>query len=79
MSRSVREAVCFCAVRLDLSSYTIRFYSDEGHPFRAEVTELPGLIAVGRTIEELRRAVEEAIYLYLDDHPDAPRHFLPGD
>jgi predicted RNase H-like HicB family nuclease len=35
----------------------------------AEIRELPGCLASGRTLEELREAVAEAIGLYLWDLP----------
>jgi predicted RNase H-like HicB family nuclease len=37
----------------------------------ARVVELPGCFASGRSLEELSDALEEAIGLYLWDHPDA--------
>jgi predicted RNase H-like HicB family nuclease len=37
----------------------------------SEVLDLPGCFASGRTLDELRDALEEAIALYVSDDPDA--------
>ena len=38
----------------------------------AEVAELPGCFASGRTLDELTEALEESIRLYLTDSGSAP-------
>ena len=43
------------------------FVHDENDAYWAEVEELPGCFASGRTLDELREAVVEAITLYLAD------------
>ena len=42
---------------------------EEGSGFWAEVSQLPGCFASGRTLTELREALAEAIGLYLSDRP----------
>jgi predicted RNase H-like HicB family nuclease len=42
---------------------------DDG--YWAEVKELPGCFASGRSLDELREALAEAVELYLDDDPAA--------
>jgi predicted RNase H-like HicB family nuclease len=58
---------------------------EENGKFWAEVVELPGCLATGETLDELREALEESVSLYLHDSPaagtltdkgevEAPRH-----
>ena len=50
------------------------FVRREDGAYWAEVAELPGCFASGRTLDELKDAVVEAITLYVDDgsgHGDA--------
>ena len=42
---------------------------EEGEGYWAEIPELPGCFASGRTLNELREALGEAIGLYLWDRP----------
>lgn len=42
---------------------------EEGDGYWARVPELPGCFASGRTLEELRDALGEAVGLYLWDRP----------
>jgi predicted RNase H-like HicB family nuclease len=44
----------------------------EGGTYWAEVAELPGCFASGRTLDELTDALTESIRLYLSDHGDSP-------
>ena len=48
-------------------AYTVRIHREAGHDLWAEVLELPGCFASGRTIGELREALGEAISLYLSE------------
>jgi predicted RNase H-like HicB family nuclease len=43
----------------------------EGSGYWAHVVDLPGCFAAELSLEELRNALEEAIGLYLWDHPNA--------
>lgn len=43
----------------------------EGPGYWAHVVDLPGCFAAELSLEELREALEEAIGLYLWDHPNA--------
>lgn len=52
------------------TKYTARIHSEDGS-YWAEVVELPGCFASGRTLDELLEALEEAISLYVADEPDA--------
>jgi predicted RNase H-like HicB family nuclease len=47
--------------------YTVRVHQEEGGALWAEVVELPGCLASGDSLDELREAVTEAIALYLSD------------
>jgi len=42
---------------------------EEGAGYWSEISELPGCFASGRTLNELREALGEAIGLYLWDQP----------
>jgi predicted RNase H-like HicB family nuclease len=42
---------------------------EEGPGYWSQIRELPGCFASGRTLEELRSALGEAIGLYLFDRP----------
>jgi predicted RNase H-like HicB family nuclease len=42
---------------------------EEGQDYWSRITELPGCFASGRTLEELRDALGEAVGLYLWDRP----------
>jgi predicted RNase H-like HicB family nuclease len=44
---------------------------EEGDGYWSEIRELPGCFASGRTLDELREALGEAIGLYLWDRPVA--------
>lgn len=44
---------------------------EENGKFWAEVVELPGCLATGDTLDELREALEESVSLYLHDSPAA--------
>ena len=56
------------------------FIREEGAGYWAEVSQLPGCFASGRTLTELHEALGEAIGLYLWDRPaQLARHDLsPG-
>ena len=43
----------------------------EGPGYWAHVVDLPGCFAAELSLDELRKALEEAIGLYLWDHPNA--------
>ena len=45
--------------------YTVRVHQEPGQELWAEVLELPGCFATGTDMEDLRRALTEAISLYL--------------
>ena len=47
------------------TSYTVRIHREEGEQPWAEVVELPGCLASGRDMPELRENLAEAIGLYL--------------
>jgi predicted RNase H-like HicB family nuclease len=48
-----------------------RVHAESGS-YWAEVAELPGCFASGRTLDELTKALEESIRLYLSDRGDSP-------
>lgn len=48
------------------TEYTVRVNEEDG-AYWAEVAELPGCFASGRTLDELSEALSESISLYLDD------------
>ena len=48
---------------------TIRLHSEDG-AYWAEVVELPGCFASGRTLDELKEALQEAVTFYLEDQED---------
>jgi len=50
----------------------------EADGFWAEVEELPGCFASGRSLAELERALNEAIDLYLADEPGSAPELRPG-
>ena len=50
--------------------YTVRVHHEAGEELWAEVLELPGCFAAGGDMEELRRALTEAISLYLSEAGD---------
>jgi predicted RNase H-like HicB family nuclease len=61
-------------VDLELAAYDIRQHkTDIG--YYATVTELPGCIAAAQTIDELDRLIVQAIWIYLDEHPEAPAYY----
>lgn len=45
------------------------FIHHEGSEYWAEIAELPGCFASGRTLTELHEALSEAVGLYLWDKP----------
>ena len=55
-----------------MTHYTIKVRQDDDGSYWAEVNELPGCFASGRSLDELKEAAVEAIGLYLadDEHPD---------
>ena len=61
----------------ETAEYIARIHeSDDG--FWAEVIDLPGCFASGRTLDELREALEEAISLCRSAHPDPAPHTSSG-
>lgn len=54
----------------DTQEFTVNLHREDDGSFWAEVVELPGCFATGETLDELREALEEAISLYLYDHPE---------
>jgi predicted RNase H-like HicB family nuclease len=48
----------------------------EGGSYWAEVAELPGCFASGKTLDELREALDESVRLYLTDR-DRPSSTSP--
>jgi predicted RNase H-like HicB family nuclease len=48
-----------------------RVHAESG-TYWAEVVELPGCFASGRTLDELTDALEESIRFYLSDRGDSP-------
>ncbi|HEY2439916.1 MAG TPA: type II toxin-antitoxin system HicB family antitoxin [Solirubrobacteraceae bacterium] len=57
---------------------TVSVYSERGSLW-SEVSELPGCFASGRTVEELRESLAEAVGLYLWDSPGELRGDLRAD
>ncbi len=55
----------------DVRNVTVAVRSEDGILW-AEVVDMPGCFATGRTSEELLSALEEAISLYLTEDPDQP-------
>jgi len=49
---------------------TVRVHEEDDGWLWAEALDLPGCFASGRTLDELREALEEAIALYVTDDPD---------
>ena len=47
--------------------YTVRVHREPGHPLWADVTELPGCFATGTDLNDLWRALAEAVSLYLSE------------
>jgi predicted RNase H-like HicB family nuclease len=47
--------------------FTARIHEDDDGSIWAEVLELPGCFASGRSLDELREALEEALSMYLHD------------
>ena len=50
--------------------YTVRVHHEPDEELWAEVLELPGSLAAGGVMEELRQALTEAISLYLSEPGD---------
>lgn len=48
-----------------------RVHEEDGS-YWAEVAELPGCFASGRSLDELTEALEESIRLYLSEEGDSP-------
>jgi predicted RNase H-like HicB family nuclease len=46
---------------------TVAVHIDDDESYWADVIEIPGCLASGRTLEELAEALEEAIGISLDD------------
>jgi predicted RNase H-like HicB family nuclease len=53
-------------------TYTVRIHSEPGQDLWAELVELPGVLAAGTDMAELRESLTEAISLYLSK-PGAER------
>jgi predicted RNase H-like HicB family nuclease len=51
--------------------YRVRIHQEDGS-YWADVEGLPGCFASGRTLDELKEAVVEAITMYLSDDEAAP-------
>lgn len=51
--------------------YIVRTHEEDDGSIWAEVLDLPGCFASGRTLDELWEALQEAISLYLMDDPEA--------
>jgi len=50
-----------------VTKYTIRLHDEADGTFWAEVEDLPGCLASGETLSELKEALGEAISLYLSE------------
>jgi predicted RNase H-like HicB family nuclease len=48
-------------------TYTVRVHEEPGHPLWADVAELPGCFATGTNLNDLWRALAEAVGLYLSE------------
>lgn len=55
--------------RISELEYKILIEQDEDNLYVASVPELPGCHTQGKTLEEARKRIKEAIKLYLDVHP----------
>jgi len=51
--------------------YRVRIHQEDG-TYWADVESLPGCFASGRTLDELKEAVVEAITMYLSDDEAGP-------
>lgn len=51
--------------------YVVRVHDEDDGSLWAEVLDLPGCFASGHSLDELRDALQEAISLYVADHPQA--------
>jgi predicted RNase H-like HicB family nuclease len=57
----------------DEDVYTVRVHHEPSEQLWAEVLELPGVFVTGADMEELRKALTEAISMYLSE-PGEERH-----
>jgi predicted RNase H-like HicB family nuclease len=48
-------------------TFNVKIWKGEGGYFVAQCEELPGCITQGKTLEEARRNVREALELYLEE------------
>ena len=48
------------------TKFTVKITKDENDSFYAEVFELPGCFTTGKTIDELKNNIKEAIECYLE-------------
>lgn len=54
-----------------MSTYKVKFERDETGWWQARVTEVKGCHTQGRTVDEARRRIREALALFVDDARDA--------
>jgi predicted RNase H-like HicB family nuclease len=62
-----------------MKTYTVAYERDEDRLWVASIEALPGCHTQGRTIEQARRRIREALAAYLDDDKAAARARLVDD
>ena len=63
-----------CRSDVKLADYHIRLSGGPDTGYLVLVEELPGCVAVGKTIPQLEVALEQAIFIYLDQHVSSRTH-----
>lgn len=68
------------AKRISQLQFKVLIEQDEDGYFVASIPELPGCHTQGKTLEEVRKRIKEAVELYLDLHKDLKKEKIktPG-
>lgn len=61
---------------VEMKSYQVTFERDESGRWVAEVPSVPGCFTQGRTIEQARKRLREALGLFIGERPAASAEFV---
>ena len=62
--------------RINVAAYEVQVEAGAKTGLFAAVLDLPGCVAAAANATQLQTELEQAIIIYLDDHPEMPSYYL---